>query len=168
MFGVSWLCLAGTLGFQQAWSPEGGLRRRWTSMSCWGRARTERHIMGLLRPDLGDEVVPSEALPGCAEGELVRVAGRVVRRQRPFSKAVCLTLAAEWGLMPVVVWEQQWRERCWALTRPLAVVAGRVSCRYGTVSVVAERAWPVDGVRCTRKLVGCGLRRFCHLFPDLR
>ena len=104
------------------------------------------HIMELLRPELGAEVVPSEALPGYAEGELVKVAGRVVRRQRPLARAVFLTLEDEWGLVPVVVWEQQWRELRWALSHPLAVVAGRVSRRDGTLSVVAERAWPVDGV----------------------
>ena len=106
----------------------------------------EEHIMELVRPMLGSGVTASEALPGCAEGELVRVAGRVVRRQRPLAKAVFLTLEDEWGLVPVVVWEQRWRELRDALSRPLAVVAGRVSQRDGTLSVVAERAWPVEGV----------------------
>lgn len=102
--------------------------------------------MELLRPELGAEVVPSEALPGYAEGELVKVAGRVVRRQRPLAKAVFLTLEDEWGLVPVVVWEQQWAELKWVLSNPLVVIAGKVSHRDGTLSVVAERAWPVDGV----------------------
>ena len=127
-------------------------------MESWGRVEEtlaeyellglcpEGHIMELLRSELGAEVVASEALPGYAEGELVKVAGRVVRRQRPLAKAVFLTLEDEWGLVPVVVWEQQWRELRWALSRPLAVVVGKVSRRDGTLSVVAERAWPVDGV----------------------
>lgn len=49
-------------------------------------------------------------------------------------------------MTPVLVWERKWRELRWALSRPLAVVAGKVSRREGTLSVVAERAWPVDGV----------------------
>ena len=57
-----------------------------------------------------------------------------------------LTLEDEWGLTPVVAWEQKWRELRWALSRPLVVVAGKVSRRDGTLSVMAERAWPVDGV----------------------
>ena len=129
-----------------------------SGLESWGRVEEtlaeyellglcpDGHIMELLRPELGSEVVPSEALPGCAEGEPVKVAGRVVRRQRPLAKAVFLTLEDEWGLTPVVVWERKWRELRWALSRPLAVVAVRVSRRDGTLSVVAELAWPVDGV----------------------
>ena len=45
----------------------------------------EGHIMELLRPGLGAEVLISEALDGCAEGKLVKAAGRVVRRQWPLA-----------------------------------------------------------------------------------
>lgn len=106
----------------------------------------DRQIMELLRPGLEDEVLTSEALEGCAEGELVKVAGRVVRRQRPLAKAVFLTLEDEWGLIPVTVWEQRWRRLRAALRQPVVVVAGKVSRRDGTLSVVAERAWPLEGV----------------------
>ena len=106
----------------------------------------EGQIMELLTPGLGVEVLTSEVLGGCAEGELVRVAGRLVRRQRPLAQAVFLTLEDEWGLIPVTVWEQRWRRLREALRRPVVVVVGRVSRRDGTLSVVAERAWPLEGV----------------------
>ena len=67
----------------------------------------EGHIMELLRPEVGAEVVPSKALPACAEAELVKVTGRVVRRQRTLAKAVFLTLVDDWRLTPVVIWEQK-------------------------------------------------------------
>ena len=109
----------------------------------------EGHIMELSRPGLGAEVLTSEALDGCAEGELVKVAGRMVRRQRPLARAVFLTLEDEWGLIPVTVWEQRWRLLREVLRRPVVVVAGRASRRDGTLSVVAERAWPLEVVGLT-------------------
>ena len=58
------------------------------------------HVMELLRHQLGPEVLTSEALLGCRDGDVVRVAGRVVRRQRPLAAAVFLTLEDEHGLIP--------------------------------------------------------------------
>ena len=49
-------------------------------------------IMELARPLLRPEVLNSDTVSGCRDGDIVRVAGRVVRRQRPLAKAVFLTL----------------------------------------------------------------------------
>ena len=65
------------------------------------------HVMEPLRPGLRG-VTAAADLFGVVEGERVRVAGRVVRRQRPLGRAVFLTLEDETGLAPVTVWEAAW------------------------------------------------------------
>ena len=100
-------------------------------------------VMELARPLLGAGVLDSDTVQGCRDGDVVRVAGRVVRRQRPLARAVFLTLEDEWGLIPIAVWEGRWERLKHALRRPLVVVGGEVSRRDGTLNVVAERAWPL-------------------------
>ena len=51
--------------------------------------------MELARPLLGPEALNSDTVQGRRNGGVMRVAGRVVRRQRPLAKAVFLTLEAE-------------------------------------------------------------------------
>ncbi len=58
------------------------------------------HVMELVRPSLGQDVLTSDGLLESADGDLVRVAGWVVRRQRPLAAAVFLTLEDEFGLIP--------------------------------------------------------------------
>ncbi len=60
----------------------------------------EGHVMELLRPQIGPEVLTSDGLLGCRDGDVVRVAGRVVRRPCPLAAAVFLTLEEEYGLIP--------------------------------------------------------------------
>ncbi len=101
------------------------------------------HVMELLRPQLGPEVLTSDALLGCGDGDVVRAAGRVVRRQRPLAAAVFLTLEDEHGLIPLAVWPAQWERLKSALRRSLVVVEGTVSRRDDTLNVSVERAWPL-------------------------
>ena len=101
------------------------------------------HVMELLRPQLGADVLNSDDLRGCRDGDVVRVAGRVVRRQRPLAAAVFLTLEDEYGLMPLAVWPAQWNRLKGALRRSLVVVEGQVSRRDDTLNVAVQRAWPL-------------------------
>ena len=55
----------------------------------------EGQIMELARALLGPEVLNSDTVSGCRDGDVARVAGRVVRRQRPLARAVFLTLEDE-------------------------------------------------------------------------
>ena len=48
-------------------------------------------------------------------------------------------------MMPVV-WKHRWPQLRRALRQPLAVVEGEVSRPDGTLSVVADRAWPLGGL----------------------
>lgn len=101
------------------------------------------HVMELVRPQLGSEVLTSDDLLGCFDGDIVRVAGRVVRRQRPLAAAVFLTLEDEFGLMPLAVWPAQWERLKGALRRSLVVVEGQVSRRDDTLNVAVQMAWPL-------------------------
>ena len=74
---------------------------------------------------------------------VVRVAGRVVRRQRPLAAAVFLTLEDEHGLIPLAVWPAQWERLKGTLRRSLVVVEGRVSRRDDTLNVAVQNAWPL-------------------------
>ncbi len=102
------------------------------------------HVMELARNFLGPEVLTSDSLQAARDGDVVRVAGRVVRRQRPLARAVFLTLEDEWGLIPVAVWEGRWEALKHVLKKPLVVIEGEVSRRDNTLNVMAERAWPLS------------------------
>ena len=102
------------------------------------------HVMELVRKRLGAEVLTSDALLGAADGDVVRVAGRVVRRQRPLAAAVFMTLEDESGLIPLAVWPAQWERLKEVLRRSLVVVEGVVSRRDNTLNVSVENAWPLS------------------------
>ena len=102
------------------------------------------HVMELVRPQLGPEVLTSDGLLGCADGDVVRVAGRVVRRQRPLAAAVFLTLEDETGLIPLAVWPAQWERLKGALRHSLVVVEGEVSRRDDTLNIAVQKAWPLS------------------------
>ena len=101
------------------------------------------HVMELVRSSLGQDVLTSDGLLGVADGDTVRVAGRVVRRQRPLAAAVFLTLEDEFGLIPLAVWPAQWERLKGALRRSLVVVEGTISRWDDTLNVVVRRAWPL-------------------------
>ena len=101
------------------------------------------HVMELARPSLGQDVLSSDALLGSADGDVVRVAGRVVRRQRHLAAAVFLTLEDEFGRYPLAVWPAQWERLKGALRRALVVVEGTVSRRDDTLNVAVRNAWPL-------------------------
>ena len=100
------------------------------------------HVMELMRSQLGPDVLTSDGLLGCRDGDVARVAGGVARRQRPLAAAVFLTLEDEHGLIPLAVWPAQWDRLKGALRRSL-VVEGQVSRRDDTLNVTVRRAWPL-------------------------
>lgn len=97
--------------------------------------------MELLRPQLGADVLDSNGLQGCRDGDVVRVAGRVVRRQRPLAAAVFLTLEDEHGQIPLAVWPAQWERLKSALRRSVIVLEGQVSRRDDILNVAVQKAW---------------------------
>ena len=62
------------------------------------------HLMAKLRPSLGKHVLTSAQVNELADSTRVTVAGLIIRRQRPLSKAVFITLEDEFGHIPMMVW----------------------------------------------------------------
>ena len=100
-------------------------------------------VMELIRPHLGREVLPADRLRDYGDGDIVRVAGRVVRRQRPLAKAVFMTLEDETGLIPLAVWPAEWERLKGALGHRLVMVEGEISRRDNTLNIAVHGAWPL-------------------------
>ena len=111
----------------------------------------EGHLMAMLRPRLGPEVLPSHDVPGLEDGEEVTVAGLVIRRQRPLSKAVFITLEDEFGHVPIAVWPRAYERYRLVLREPVLQVTGVVSRREGTMNVVLQRAQSIPWSHDTPK-----------------
>jgi error-prone DNA polymerase len=102
------------------------------------------HPMGLMRPDLGPELLRSSDLRRADDGSEVQVGGMVVARQRPETAhgIVFMLLEDERGtinlIVPPPVYE---RHRAVVRAAPLVRARGRLERREGTVNVlVAELA----------------------------
>ena len=99
--------------------------------------------MELIRPYLGRAVAPADRLRKYRDGDTVRVAGRVVHRQRPLAKAVFMTLEDETGLIPLAVWPAEWKRLKGALGHRLVLVEGEISRRDDTLNIAVYGAWPL-------------------------
>jgi error-prone DNA polymerase len=95
------------------------------------------HLMAYLRDSLPG-VLTSEEVWGMADGAEVRVAGLVVRRQRPSAKAYFITLEDEHGHTPMVVWPGDYVRLRHLLKEPVLLIVGTVSWREGTMNVVVR------------------------------
>ncbi|MBI2862319.1 MAG: hypothetical protein HYX89_05835 [Chloroflexi bacterium] len=75
-------------------------------------------------------------------GDRVKVAGLVIRRQRPYTATgiVFLTLEDEFGHIPLVVWPKVCERYRSVIKEPVLVVEGFVSRRDGTLNVVMKHA----------------------------
>jgi error-prone DNA polymerase len=91
-------------------------------------------------------VVPTAALPGLARGSRARIAGAIIVRQRPgTAKGVLfLTLEDETGMAQAIVAPELFRDRRATIVgNPGLVVEGVVESRDGSISLRAERIWPL-------------------------
>jgi error-prone DNA polymerase len=102
------------------------------------------HLMAFLRPKLPSDVRRSDELRNLADGTEVKVAGIVIRRQRPLAKAVFLTLEDEFGHSPLVVWPQVYDRLRWQAKSPILLARGTVSHREGTMNVVVSGLTPIE------------------------
>ena len=105
------------------------------------------HLMAMLRPHLGKEILNSQEVTGLADGTEVTVAGLVIRRQRPLAKAVFVTLEDEFGHIPLVVWPDVFAQYRRVISEPVLIVKGEVSCREGTMNIVAKHVKGAPGFR---------------------
>ena len=103
----------------------------------------EGHLMAMVRPHLRPGILSSRDLDAKADGDIVTVAGLVIRRQRPLAKAVFLTLEDEFGHIPLVVWPNEFAKYRQVIREPLLVIRGQVSRRDGTMNIVAQHVEPM-------------------------
>ena len=95
------------------------------------------HFMAYLREDLPD-VASSQEILGLENGAEVTVAGLVIRRQHPGSKAVFITLEDEFGHISLVVWPKIFELFQTVIKNPVLKIRGFVSRKEGTFNVVAQ------------------------------
>ena len=121
-------------------------------MSDWERMAGEYRTMGLhpdghvmahLRPQLATDVLNSQELLLKKEGDQVRVAGLVIRRQHPQAEAYFLTLEDELGHIPLIVWSSTYQKLRHVLREPFVIATGVVSRREGTLNVIVAGAKPL-------------------------
>ena len=98
----------------------------------------EGHLMAMARPYLRREILSSRDIEDKYDGDIVTVAGLVIRRQRPLSKAVFLTLEDEFGHIPLVVWPDEFAKYRQLIREPLLIIRGEVSRRDGTMNIVTK------------------------------
>ncbi|MDA0264412.1 MAG: DNA polymerase III subunit alpha [Chloroflexi bacterium] len=104
------------------------------------------HLMALARPHLRPGILSSRDVESRADGDVVTVAGLVIRRQRPLAKAVFLTLEDEFGHIPLVVWPGEFAKYRQVIREPLLVITGEVSRRDGTMNIVAKHVEPMPAM----------------------
>jgi error-prone DNA polymerase len=99
------------------------------------------HPIGLMRPQLGGDVLSSVDLDHARDGQLVRVAGMVVARQRPATaKGITfMLLEDEHGtinlIVPIPVYE---KHRLAVRSEPLLMADGKLEHREGTINILVS------------------------------
>jgi error-prone DNA polymerase len=106
----------------------------------------EGHLMALARPHLRPGILSSRDIEARADGDIVTVAGLVIRRQRPLAKAVFLTLEDEFGHIPLVVWPGEFAKYRQLIREPMLIIRGEVSRRGGTMNIVAKHVEPMPAM----------------------
>ena len=107
----------------------------------------EGHLMALARPHLRPGILSSRDIEAKADGDIVTVAGLVIRRQRPLAKAVFLTLEDEFGHIPLVVWPSEFAKYRQVIREPLLIIRGEVSRREGTMNIVTHHVEPMPTMK---------------------
>ena len=104
------------------------------------------HLMEFIRPRLNEQVLPTVAVEGLAEGKKVQVAGWPVARQHPKGKhgVVFVTIEDEYGDQQVTLWADV-AERCRRQLRSQVVLIKGVVSRYdGTTNIIVSDLQAVD------------------------
>ncbi|HEV7672578.1 MAG TPA: error-prone DNA polymerase [Thermoanaerobaculia bacterium] len=111
------------------------------------------HPVAFFREGLARHgVVPAADLPRHRDGERVRIAGSVIVRQRPGTAKgmLFLTLEDESGMCQAIVAPDLFQEnRKMIVGNPGLAVEGKLQKRDGTLSVRAEKFWPLRDLAAT-------------------
>ena len=104
------------------------------------------HVMEHIRKDLSNNVLDSKQIIDCELNQIIQVAGLVIRRQRPLSKAVFLTIEDEFGHIPLMVLPDIYERYQWELSKELIMISGMISRREGTFNIIVTKAWNLSDV----------------------
>jgi error-prone DNA polymerase len=110
------------------------------------RLTTGPHPMELLRPQLPG-VWRAQDLKQVQTGDIVRVAGQVICRQRPgTAKGVCfVSLEDETGISNIIVWPDLFEsDRLKITAEPFLLIEGTAQAKHGTVHIVARSIERLD------------------------
>jgi error-prone DNA polymerase len=111
---------------------------------------TGRHPIAYLRDQLRNHrVLPAAMLGRVAAGSRVRTAGSIIVRQRPGTAKgmMFITLEDETGMSQAIVTPQQLQEHRATLVGSAGlVVEGVLEQRDGSVSIKAEKFWPLSQI----------------------
>jgi error-prone DNA polymerase len=109
-----------------------------------------RHPVAYVRESLDREgIVRTADVPKLAPGSRIRFAGVVIVRQRPGTAngTIFLTLEDETGMAQAIVRRELFQEnRATIVGNPGLVVEGILQNRDGSISIQAERFWPLRRV----------------------
>jgi error-prone DNA polymerase len=123
--------------------PEMTLRERYVADYLGSGVTVGRHPLALRREELaGRGILSAAQLARVRDGALVRVAGVVIVRQRPYTaKGMCfMTLEDETGFANVAVMPNNFElQRAVITSSALLEVEGRAQARDGVVTVLAGR-----------------------------
>jgi len=103
----------------------------------------EGHLMTQIRSHLPSKVAQSNELRNYANGEQISVAGLVIRRQRPSSKTIFLTLEDEFGHSPLLIWARDYKRLKPLIKHSLILATGNVSRREGTMNIIVQTIIPI-------------------------
>ncbi|OFV81198.1 MAG: hypothetical protein A2Y78_07870 [Acidobacteria bacterium RBG_13_68_16] len=127
--------------------PEMTLRERYVADYLGSGVTVGRHPLALRRMELaGRGILSAAQLARVRDGQLVRVAGVVIVRQRPYTaKGMCfMTLEDETGFANIAVMPNNFDlQRAVITTSALLEVEGRAQARDGVVTVLAGRCRPL-------------------------
>lgn len=103
--------------------------------------------MSYVRKRLTRSISASYMVRGMKDGARVKVAGLVIRRQRPVTSrgVIFVTLDDEFGHVPLVVWPKEYQKYRAIIKQPLLLVDGFVSRREGTMNVVVQGVESIAG-----------------------
>ena len=127
--------------------PEMTLRERYVADYLGSGMTVGTHPLALRRAELAARGILSAAqLARVRDGQLVRVAGVVIVRQRPYTaKGMCfMTLEDETGFANIAVMPNNFElQRAVITSSALLEVEGRAQAREGVVTVLAGRCRPL-------------------------
>ena len=97
------------------------------------------HLMEFVRPDLGENVLPTVEVESLDDDAMVTVAGWPAARQHPRGRdgTVFVTIEDETGDVQAIIWRDLFARRRRELGSQVVVVTGRVSRWDGTTNVIA-------------------------------